>query len=301
MTHVVLFSGFGSQGKDVDEGLFDRYPDLNAAAADTLGYSIRDRLRADQGTGPLDSPSNQAAAFVVNAMKYRARREDGLTPDIVMGRDLGEYNALEAAGVLDFGTGLRLVRLRAELAGDTDGAMAAVLGLTPEEIRAVLRSADLRDLVFTSLNTPYQSVLSGRPCDIARAEDILLRAGAYDVRPIAMGRPFHSPLLAAAAEKFRDALRGTTFEQPRIPVIANCTALPYRQESTAEILARHMREPVRWHESIRWAADRFPQAVYTAIGDQRLLLKMLRQIFAESIRSGPTGEASRSPVRIPSY
>ncbi|MFE3112060.1 ACP S-malonyltransferase [Kitasatospora indigofera] len=298
MTNVVLFSGFGSHDKDTDRSLFDRFPDLSSVADDVLGYSIRDWLCSDRGPEPLDSPSNQAAAFVANAMKYRVCYQDGLVPDIVMGRDLGEYNALEAAGVLNFETGLRLVLLRAELAMETAGAMTVVLGLTTEEILAVLQQSDLRDLTFASLNTPYQSVISGMPSDIAHAEGILLSAGAYDVRRIAMRSPYHSPLLATAADTFREALRGRTFDRPRIPVIANCTARPYLEDIPAESLAFHMQQPVRWYESIRWIADRFPEAAYTAIGDQRLLLKMLRHIFAESVGPGSTGAVLQGTASV---
>jgi trans-AT polyketide synthase/acyltransferase/oxidoreductase domain-containing protein len=284
MTDIVLFSGIGSRYTNGDCDLFDRYPALTEVANDILGYSVRDWFLDERRSTFFDGPRRQSEIFVLNAMKYRTLCEDGLIPDLVMGHDLGEYNALEAADVLDFETGLRLVRLREECTEGVSGAMTVSLGLTTDEILGVLHNFGLHDVALASLNTAYQTVLSGHSGDIRTAEKVLFEAGAYDVRRIAVGRPFHSPLMAESALAFSEAITGTNFDGPRIPVIANCTARPYEHARTAENLTCHIHQPVRWYESITWALEHCVDAVHTVVGDERMLGRMLRQIASEPVR-----------------
>jgi trans-AT polyketide synthase/acyltransferase/oxidoreductase domain-containing protein len=297
MTAVVLFSGFGSKYHKRDRDLFDRYPDLAATAENLLGRSVRDRVCSHRADRFFDSLDNQAAVYTVNAMKYRARCEDGLVPDVLLGHDLGEYNALQAAGVFDFGTGLRLVRLRAEITEGVAGAMTVVLGLTAEEIRTVLAGAGLSGIALASLTTPWRTALAGLPVDLGRAEEVLFEAGAYDVRRVPVRSPFHSPLMAGAADVFHNALAAVSFALPRVPVVANCTARPYGWNTAADHLSRQICQPVRWRESIGWVARRCPEAVYTAVGDQELMRRILRRISAESAAAIPGGAGSAYMVR----
>lgn len=284
MASVVLFPGLGSQYKGMGEGLFDRFPVLTAAASEILGYSIRDLCLNNPG-GLLHAPLySQPAVFTVNALKYRALCQESIgkeqEPDLAMGHNVGEYNALEAAGVFGFEAGLRLIHTRSRCTAGVSGEMTAVLGLTKWEIVEVLDSASLWDVARASLNTPLQTVLSGRSADIDHAEKLLFEAGAYDVRPLTLGAPFHSPLMAEAARAFGEALGGVQFCPPRFPVISNCTARPYEVERVAETLVRHIHQPVRWLQSIRWVFGHYPEADFTEVGDCRILRKILRQIIS---------------------
>src|SRR5689334_8958001 len=118
MSTVYLFPGQGSQSAGMGAGLFDRFADWTAEADGILGYSIRE-LCLEDPRGELGlTQFTQPALFVVNAMSWRARREDGeADPAFVAGHSLGEYNALLSAGVFDFPTGLRLVQRRGALMG----------------------------------------------------------------------------------------------------------------------------------------------------------------------------------------
>src|SRR4249920_3306057 len=111
--------------------LFDRYPDWTAIADDTLGYSVREVCLEDP-RGELGLTAfTQPLLFTVNALTWRARIDaGGPAPDFLAGHSLGEYNALLAAGVFDFRTGLALVRRRGQIMGQVSGGgMAAILGL----------------------------------------------------------------------------------------------------------------------------------------------------------------------------
>src|SRR5690242_17412330 len=116
MSIAVLFPGQSSQSRGMGAALFDRFPDWTAIADDALGYSIRELCVEDPQQRLALTAFTQPALFVVNAMTFRARVEDGgPAPAFVAGHSLGEYNALLAAGVFDFPTGLALVKRRGEL------------------------------------------------------------------------------------------------------------------------------------------------------------------------------------------
>src|SRR5881394_3655310 len=137
-THV--FPGQGSQQKGMGRDLFDRFPDRLAVADKVLGYSIKE-LCLDDPRGVLgETQYTQPALFVVNALTYFHTVEStGKRPCYVAGHSLGEYNALLAAEVIDFETGLLLVKKRGELMSKVKGGgMAAIVGLSESQIGSIL-------------------------------------------------------------------------------------------------------------------------------------------------------------------
>src|SRR5438874_12581470 len=144
MPLVCLFPGQGSQSTGMGSGLFDRYADWTAQADEILGYSIRELCVEDPRDELVRTAFTQPALYVVNALTYRARRDaGGAAPAFVAGHSLGEYDALLAAGVFDFATGLRLVQRRGLLMGRVGGGgMAAVIGVEPRRIQQLLDETD---------------------------------------------------------------------------------------------------------------------------------------------------------------
>lgn len=132
MTTVVMFPGQGAQRVGMGGDLFAEFPDLTEQADEVLGRSIRDLCLEDRDGLLDDTRHTQLAVFVVNALAFRRLRASEGEPDLVLGHSLGEYNALEAAGSIDFLSALRLVKARAELTGRIKGAMTAVLGMSEE-------------------------------------------------------------------------------------------------------------------------------------------------------------------------
>jgi len=149
--------------------LFDRFADWTAAADAVLGYSIRE-LCVDDPRGELGQTAfTQPALYTVNAMLYRARHDSGRpAPAFVAGHSLGEYNALLAAGAFDFTTGLRLVAHRGAIMGRVrGGSMAAVIGLAPADIEAVLSQSEAgRRLDVANYNSFDQTVIAGPKEDL---------------------------------------------------------------------------------------------------------------------------------------
>lgn len=250
-----LFPGQGSQQLKMGEGLFTKFPDLVSLADDLLGYSVAS-LCTDDPYGQLNNTYfTQPALFVVNALSYldfqnKAQKKQ---VDCMLGHSLGEYNALWAAGVFDFETGLRLVQKRAALmAAASGGKMAAVIGLTAEQVDHVLATYPLSALSIANYNSYLQQVLSGPEDLINKAADYFKEAGAKMYRPLAVSGAFHSPLMHNAAKEFYHFLQAFSFYEPDVTVIANANALPYTHEAIQQNLVLHIDHPVQWLQSVRY-------------------------------------------------
>ena len=250
-----LFPGQGSQHVGMGDGLFDRFGDLTETADDILGYSIKTLCGEDPDNHLGQTQYTQPALFVVNAMTARAKREDeGLSPDYLAGHSVGEYNALEFAGVFDFADGLRLVQKRGALmATAPKGTMAAVMGLPVDDIRQLLIARGLDTLDIANLNSDKQTILSGLVDDIEKARDVFSDAGAMYV-PLNVSGAFHSRYMAGVQDAFAEFLAEFQFATPTIPVIANVDAQPYGDDVVA-ILSRQLTSSVLWRDSVTFMLD----------------------------------------------
>ncbi len=282
MTRIYLFPGQGSQKVGMGEGLFSRFPAQVAEADTVLGYSVAELCLRDPAKQLDLTTFTQPALFVVNALCFLDRLvQTGELPQIVAGHSLGEYNALFAAGVFDFRTGLSLVRERARVMGlESGGAMAAVVGLTEKQIRQVLTDANLPGIDIANLNSPGQTVISGPESEIVAAQSRLEKAGAQLYRRLSVSAAFHSRYMARAEQEFRRFLQSITFAEPKIPVLSNVTARPHVSSDLASNLAAQITHPVRWTESIQWLLqDRDPH--FVEVGPGNVLSGLLRRIKME--------------------
>ena len=260
--------------------LFDRFADWTAEADAILGYSIRDLCLEDRDGKLGQTAFTQPALFVVNAMTYRARQERGtLPPAFVAGHSLGEYNALVAAEVFDFATGLRLVRERGRLMGEVHGAgMSAVIGLEPAAIERVLAAnAAGGSLDVANFNSFDQTVIAGPKPELAEIKAKLEEAGARAVIPLNVSAPFHSRYMRPVQTAFDTFLGAFSVRPPSIPVVANLTATPYRAEAIRETLAGQIASSVRWLDSMRYL---LAQGVteFEETGPGSVLTKLIAQI-----------------------
>lgn len=274
-----LFPGQGSQIKGMGKELFSQFPDRLAKAEAILGYSVQTLCLEDPQLRLNQTKYTQPALYVVNALSYFKKiAETSLLPSFVAGHSLGEYNALLAAGVFDFETGLRLVKKRGELMGQAvDGAMAAIVGLKEEVIKMVLKQNGLLDVVIANYNSHLQMVISGKIADISRAQAILERAGALLVFPLKTSGAFHSPYMRSAQEDFEIFLKDFQFSTPNIPVIANSTALPYQMTHIRQTLAQQMVNPVRWAESICYLMNQ-NETKFEELGPSTVLTGLVNRI-----------------------
>ena len=190
---VYVFPGQGSQKVGMGEGLFETQPELVARADDILGYSIQRLCLEDPDSNLNSTDYTQPALFTVNALTYLNKvKQSGHEPDFVAGHSLGEYNALFAAQVFDFDTGLKLVKKRGEIMSKAHGGgMAAVVRISPEKTEEVLRNAGIDSIDIANYNAPMQTVISGRKDDIDNVSKYFDEAGAVYV-PLKVSGAFHS-------------------------------------------------------------------------------------------------------------
>jgi trans-AT polyketide synthase/acyltransferase/oxidoreductase domain-containing protein len=261
-------------------GLFERFPDWTAEADRILGYSIHELCR-DDPRGELGLTGfTQPALYVVNALTYRGRVEDGRPqPDSLAGHSLGEYNALLAAGVFDFATGLRLVQRRGQLMGRVHGGgMAAVIGLEPAKIEAVLSESEAgRRLDVANFNSYDQTVIAGSKDDLATVQPALVEAGARASLPLNVSAPFHSRYMREAQDEFAAFLAGFDFRAPALTVLSNATGTPYAADAVRDTLARQIGSSVRWLDSMVWLLDH-GVTEFEEVGPGKVLMKLRTQI-----------------------
>jgi len=280
MSIAYLFPGQGSQTKGMGAALFERYADWTAEAEAVLGYSIVELCLEDPRNELGQTAFTQPALYVVNAMTWRAFIDDGgAAPAFVAGHSLGEYNALLAAGCFDFGTGLRLVQRRGAMMGEVrGGGMAAVIGLEPAAIAAVLDASDAgRRLDIANFNSFDQTVIAGPKDDITAVADAFEAAGVRAFIPLNVSAPFHSRYMRQPMEGCAAFLADYTFRAPVMPVISNVTAEPYAADLVRETLARQIGNSVRWLDSMLFLSG---QGVTTLeeLGPGSVLKKLAAQI-----------------------
>lgn len=248
-----VFPGQGSQVTGMGADLFGQFKDMTEQADRVLGYSIEELCIKNPDNRLGQTQFTQPALYVVNALNYMERLYDtGLMPDYVAGHSLGEYNALLAAGVFDFPSGLRLVKKRGELmAKATGGGMAAVIGPSADKVEEIIASTDIEGVSVANYNAPIQTVISGPRASIEKLENVFLQAGAGFLMLNVSGA-FHSQWMAAAQEEFSAFIAPFDFCAPAMPVISNLCASPYTADCVKENLLRQISSPVRWIEIVRY-------------------------------------------------
>lgn len=280
MSLVCLFPGQGSQAVGMGGDLFARFSDWTDEADAVLGYSIRELCLADP-RGELGSTAfTQPALYVVNALTWRARSDDGKPrPAFVAGHSLGEYNALLAANVFDFGVGLRIVRERGALMGRVSGGgMAAVVGLEAARIESILQASDAgRRLDVANFNAFDQTVIAGPLDDLAAVKPDFEAAGVRAFTTLKVSAPFHSRYMREPMEAFAAFLQSFSFRAPEIPVISNVTAEPYPAQEVRETLARQIGSSVRWLDSMLHLLDQ-GHADFEEVGPGNVLSKLTTRI-----------------------
>jgi [acyl-carrier-protein] S-malonyltransferase len=227
-------------------------------ASEALGFDLG-KLVVEGPKENLDLTVNTQPVMLTAAVAfYRAwMAAGGKTPDFVAGHSLGEYSALVAADVLAFEKAVRLVRFRAQVMQEAvppgQGGMAAILGLSDDEVRAACAEAAQTQVVeAVNFNAPAQVVIAGHKSAVERACEAAKARGAKRALPLAVSAPFHSSLLQPASDRLRDYLKDLPFSAPRIAVVNNVdVAMEQEPERIKDALVRQAASPVRWVETIQ--------------------------------------------------
>ncbi len=289
-----LFPGQGSQAVGMGRALAEADSGARAVfeeADRVLGFPLA-RLCFEGPAEELTRTENtQPALLVTSVAAARVLERRGVRPAAAAGHSAGEYAAHVAAGSLSFEDGLRLIRRRGELmagAGtERPGTMAAVLGLSVEQIEAVLRAVGApRDLAAANYNSPGQVVLSGTREALDRAAEEAKRIGAKKIVQLQVSAAFHSPLMEAAARGLAEALDRVAIQAPRFPVYANVSARPLTDpEAIRAALREQLLRPVLWEQTMR-ALLAAGVRQFVEVGQGRVLRGLVRGVDKEALLFG---------------
>ena len=280
---AVVFPGQGSQRKGMGGTLFDEYPEMTASADQILGYSIKELCLTDPYERLGQTQYTQPALYVVNALSYMKHVADtGVTPGYLAGHSLGEYNALFAAGVFDFETGLKLVKKRGELMSQAQGGgMAAVVGLCEEDVLSVIHENNLNDISVANFNTPSQMVIAGPRDSVALTESLFTAKGAILFRMLNVSGAFHTLYMASAETAFGEYAEPLNFNSPKIPVLSNVYARPYDGLNMKSTLVKQITSPVRWTDCIRYMMGK-GVSEFVEAGSGTILTGLINKIKIEA-------------------
>ena len=280
-----LFPGQGSQKAGMGADLAASIPAARAIfeeADDVLRFSLS-KLCFEGPEDQLRLTENGQPAILTWSIAFlTAVRQRGLEPDLVAGHSLGEYSALVAAGALRFSDAVQLVRKRGRYMQEATpvdvGAMAAVLGLSPEKVTEICEQAAQGEVVSpANLNSPGQVVIAGHTGAVRRAVDLAAAAGARAVL-LPVSAPFHCSLMEPARERLALELDAITFHDLKIPLVNNVAAAVITSGSEArETLKRQVPSPVLWEQSIRRLAAEGVRSFFE-VGPGRVLTGLLRSI-----------------------
>ena len=292
-----IFPGQGSQYVGMGRDLICMFPEALAALTEADRFDNQaehlaerifpapvfdDETRARQAAALTSTDVAQPAIGAVSLAFERVLRRFGVSPDLVAGHSYGELVALHVAGRIDEHTLRHLSRLRGRLMADGQGdrgTMLAVMGLLPE-IDSLIESERL-EVLLANRNSPIQGVLSGSRTAIERA-DQACRARGWSTKMLPVSAAFHSPLMADAHQRFRQALEEVTFERGHIPVYANSTATTYpdKPQAARDVLGNQLISPVNFVaqiENLYQAGAR----TFVEVGPKTATSDLVRAILAD--------------------
>lgn len=311
MKLAIVFPGQGSQAVGMLRA-YDGLPEIEAVRAECAAALGAEFLRL-LDEGPAEAlgltVNTQPAMLAAGVAAWRAWRAlGGPTPAFVAGHSLGEYSALVAAGALAFADALRLVRHRAqcmqEAVPEGVGAMAAILGLDDEAVRAACAEAQAAApgevVEAVNFNAPGQVVIAGHRPAVARAAELCKARGAKRAVTLPVSAPFHSSLMRPAAARLAEYLAQVPLGAPRIPLVNNVdVAIETDPARIRDALVRQASSPVRWVEAVRRMADEGVTHLLEA-GPGRVLAGTAKRIDArlEALALADRGSLEQALARL---
>ncbi len=290
MSVAFTFPGQGSQSVGMGKDLADAFPEARAVFEE-VDAALGEKLSSLMWEGPEDkltlTANAQPALMAVSMAVMRALEAGGFSLKdrvaYVAGHSLGEYSALCAAGVFSITDTARLLRIRGNAMQAAvpvgEGAMAAIIGLEFDGVEAVCAEASSTGTCqIANDNGGGQVVISGARAAVEQAAALASEKGAKRAILLPVSAPFHSAMMAPAAEAMRTALGEVEMKAPAVPVVANVTASPISDPAEiANRLVEQVTGRVRWRETVEWFAA---NGVNTAceIGAGKVLTGLARRI-----------------------
>ena len=262
MSLAFLYAGQGSQHPGMGADLYEAHPAFRAVldAAD-VDFDLKTTMFTDPD-GVLNLTEYTQPCMVAFAAGMPALlAERGIVPDYAAGLSLGEYSALQCAGVFTAPQAISLAAFRgkamAAAAAGRPCGMTAVLGLDREKLQEACRQAAGAGVVeIANYNCPGQLVIGGEQAAVDQAAALAKELGAKRCLPLKVSGPFHTSLLAPAGDALREKFKETAFGAMRIPVLFNCLGREMGPEDTIPaLLEKQVQTSVYMEDTIRRLAE----------------------------------------------
>ena len=292
MKYALLFPGQGSQTVGMGKDLIENSPAAKAVfdeANAALGFSLSDIILNGPEEKLTLTAYTQPALLTMSIAVLAALKEKGtaIAPAFVAGHSLGEYTALVANGVLSLADGVRLVHKRGSFMQEAVpagvGAMAAILGLEADSVRAVCEDAAQGEVCEpANFNTPVQTVISGHAAAVARAVDLAAERGAKRSVLLKVSAPFHCSLMRPVADRLAAEMEKCVWNAGSMPLVANVSAAPVTEvKAIRDGLYTQTYSPVRWVESVECMAAEGVQG-FVELGAGKVLSGMVKKIVRKA-------------------
>jgi len=279
-----LFSGQGSQYI----GMAGRVPDsvftrsLFDQASSVLGLDLWKMVESGDEENLVRTENTQPALFVTEMAWVHVLTDHGIRCDAAAGHSLGEFTALCAAGVFTFGDGVRLVRRRGELmaraVSETPGTMAALVGLSEEDVNGVLTEGRAAGVVeAANYNAVDQTVVSGEVAAVDRVVAAVRSLGRGRAIKLRVGAPFHSSIMTPGSVDFQSVLDSISFSGPVFPVINNVSGVvASAPDAIKRNLVSQFRSPVQWVRTTE-TLRQMGVSQYLEVGPKSVLASLMRK------------------------
>jgi len=305
MSVAFTFPGQGSQAVGMGKDLAEAFPEARAVFAE-VDDALGQKLSAVMFEGPEETltltANAQPALMAVSIAVMRVLEARGLTlkdkVSYVAGHSLGEYSALCAAGTFSLADTARLLRIRGNAMQSAvpvgEGAMAAIIGLEQADVEAICKEASAGgSCQIANDNGGGQLVISGSRPAVEVAARLATDKGAKRALMLAVSAPFHSALMAPAADAMREALAAVEAKAPVVPLVANVRAAPVSDpQEIVRLLVEQVTGQVRWRETVEWFGANGVTTLYE-VGSGKVLTGLARRID-----KAVTGIAINTPADI---
>lgn len=289
MKYTLIFPGQGAQRPGMGKTFFDKYETSRHVfeeADEALGFSLSKIIFEGTPEELAKTVITQPSILTASIAAFKALEAelgDDLVSYSMAGHSLGEYTSLVAAGVISLADGVRLVHLRGGLMQDAIpvgvGSMAAIIGLTLEEVEDICTKANHGEVCqAANVNSPTQVVISGHTTAVDRAVAAIEAEGGAKVMPLRVSAPFHCDLMKPVAEKLKEAFGEIKWNEPTCPIITNVDAKPVLTLSEIrDALYRQTFSPVLWSQSVQ-VMESLGTEGYVELGPGSVLSGLIRKI-----------------------
>ena len=258
-----LFPGQGSQSVGMGKDLYEKYEvvrEVYQKVKELTGIDIAEMSFHGKEEILNETKHTQLAILTMSLAILEVLQQNGIKAEMASGLSLGEYTALIYSRAIDFSEGIKLVQKRGEymqeLVPAGEWSMAAIMGMTEEQVQKVCQKVTTGFVVPANFNTTGQIVISGEKEAVEQAEVIAKELGAKKVRILKTAGPFHTEKLIQASEALRKELEQVTIGDFEIPVVKNLDGRMYQNdEDIKDILARHIISPVRFSKGLETMLD----------------------------------------------